>query len=279
MSHGLLARLLTIRPEEASFQARGFDLSGTDRALGRRLEVMLESFIGGYNTVVRAGSDQSLCAELYRNYDQHHVGFAFEGIGLYLTMLDLGLPGRSNRLDQFTKGAGKNHDFIIAVGAGFAVARVPWGLRSINSYLLTLDPFVGWCIPGGYGFHEGFFKHRRFIDGAEAPPRILSPEGKRIFDSGLGRAMWWVKCANPEKIAAAINGFAESRRAELWAGIGIAACYAGGVSDTALYKLNELAGSFRYDFLSGLPFGARLRQKAGNYSVWTESACGVVIGV
>jgi len=271
----IVERLLKIRPEEASFKARGFD--ACDPAVSRKLEQMLESFIGGYNLAVEIPDKVELSRRLYAAFDNHHVGFAFEGVGLYLAMLDILIPGKPDRLDSYFKGAGEHHDYIVAVGAGFAVARIPWGLRVMDSYLRTLDPLIAWCVPCGYGFHEGFFHHKRFVDGAAAPPASLSPLGKQLFDSGLGRSLWWVKGADPSRIDAAINRFPENRRAELWAGIGIAACYAGGVGETELLALQELSGRYHADLLSGLPFAARLRQKAGNYSDTTELACRVLL--
>ncbi|MGA2848900.1 MAG: DUF1702 family protein [Terracidiphilus sp.] len=267
----IVERLLKIRPEEASFKARGFE--ACDPTVSRKLERMLESFIGGYNLAVETPDKDELSRRLYAAYDSHHVGFAFEGVGLYLAMLDMLIPGKPYRLDSYFKGAGEHHDYIVAVGAGFAIARIPWGLRTMEGYLRTLHPLIAWCVPCGYGFHEGFFKHRRFIDEAGTLPSSLSPLGRQLFDSGLGRSLWWVKGADPARIHAAINRFPEDRRAELWAGIGIAACYAGGVGANELLSLQELSGPYHADFHSGLPFAARLRQKAGNYSDTTELAC------
>src|SRR2546430_1953456 len=115
-----LRRLLTIRPEEASFAARGFEVS--DPALTRRLEALLESFIGGYNLALATPDEVQLSNRLNASFDSHQVGFAFEGLGLYFALLDLLVPGRSNRLDRFLRGTGAHHDYIIAVGAGFAIA-------------------------------------------------------------------------------------------------------------------------------------------------------------
>jgi hypothetical protein len=219
-----------------------------------------------------------LVRRLDSSFDSHHVGFAFEGVGLYLALLDLLVPGRSNRLAAFLSGTGKDHDFVIAVGAGFAFARVPWGPRVLDRYLRSIDPLVAWCVPCGYGFHQGFFHHVRYVEQAQEPPRSLSPLGKQLFDSGLGRSLWWVTCADPFRIASAIDRFPERRRAELWAGVGIASSYAGGVGAAALENLLQLSGPYRADFLSGLPFSARLRQKAGNYSDATELACRILLG-
>lgn len=272
----LFRRLLAIRPEEASFAARGFKAS--DPVLSGKLEAMLGAFIAGYNLALSTSDPAKLADRLHNGFDSHHVGFAFEGVGLYLAMLDLLLPGKSNRLAKFMTGAGREHDYIIAVGAGFAIARLPWGLRVQDKYLKTLDPFIAWCVPCGHGFHDGFFKHTHFVDAVQEPPSSLSPLGKQLFDSGLGRALWWVKCGNPRGIASAIGRFPEARQPELWAGIGIASAYAGGVGATELLNLRDLAGLYQSDFLSGLPFAARLRQKAGNYSDTTELACSVLLG-
>jgi hypothetical protein len=272
----ILERLLTIRPEEASFAARGFGASNPE--ITRKLETMIKSFIGGYNLAVRTPDQVELARCLHQKFENHQVGFAFEGVGLYLAIADLLVPGKPFRMNAFFNGAGKEHDFIVAVGAGFAFARLPWGLQVLDRYLRTLDKFVAWCVPCGYGFHEGYFHHVQYVEQAKEPPRSLSPLGRQLFDSGLGRALWWVKCANPARIAFAIERFPEIRRAELWAGIGIASSYAGGVGADELLKLCDLSGSYRADFLSGLPFSARLRQKAGNYSETTELACRVLLG-
>lgn len=272
---GIVERILKISPNEASFAARGFD--ACDSAVSGKLERMLVSFIGGYNLALQTKAGDDLSRRLYAGFDSHQVGFAFEGVGLYLAVLDVLIPGKRRHLDRYLKGAGEPHDYIIAVGAGFAFARIPWGLRVMDDYLKTLDPLIAWCVPCGYGFHQGFFHHRQFVDAAEPFPRSFSSLTRQLVDSGLGRSLWWVKGADPGSIAAAIHRFPEERRAELWAGIGIAACYAGGVGAPELQSLRDLSGPWRADFLSGLPFAARLRQKAANYSDTTELACRVLL--
>jgi len=271
----LLKSLLTLNPKEGTFAARGFDAG--DPASTRKLEGMIQSFIAGFNTALTEPDLVSAGAKLNREFDSHHVGFAFEGFGLYLAGLDLGLPGKSTRLAEFVTGMGVEHDYIVAVGAGFAIPRVPWGRISMSSYLKTLDPLLSWCVPCGYGFHEAFFRHQRYIDRAATAPSALCARSKRLFDSGMGRAMWWVKCADPKRIADTIDRFPEDRRAELWAGIGIACCYASIADSNVIHRLDILAGDYRMDFLSGLPFAARLRQKAGNYSEPTEMVCRLLL--
>ena len=88
---------------------------------------------------------------------------------------------------------------------------------------------------------------------AEAPPASLSPVGGQLFDSGLGRSLWWVKCGDPRRIASAIRRFPEARRAELWAGVGIAAAYAGGVGASELMRYRNCPGPTKRIFFPVCP--------------------------
>jgi hypothetical protein len=201
------------------------------------------------------------------------VGFAYEGAGLYFGLIDLLIPRSESRLDAFTHTAGRRQDFIAAVGAGVAIARVPFGLRRLESYQARLDPMTAWCLADGYGFHEGFFHWKRFVGGRSPAPATLSLQNRRLFDSGVGRAMWWVYGADADSIASAISRFDAERRHEMWAGIGTALAYAGGVSRVAARRLHDLAGAYQSDLLSGIPFAAHMRDKGRNPAGWTDEVC------
>jgi enediyne biosynthesis protein E3 len=268
--------LFKIPTTKASFGARGFE--ACDSEVKVRLERIIEIFLEGYNLTLEREKPELLAAELDAAYDAHHVGFAYEGTGLYYGMADLLFPRNRSRLQQFVEGTARKHDFIVTVGAGFSIARVPWGIRSMFGLMQKLDPMIAWCVPDGYGFHQGFFQHRRYIDRCEPPPSELPTYARQLFDSGLGRSLWWVKGGDPNKIKMAIDQFAEPRRGELWCGVGVAAAYAGGVDTECLNQLRDLSGSFRADYLCGIPFATRMRQKGGNPSAWTETACRLLLG-
>ena len=276
-------RLLAVSPRAASFARLGF--APCDPAVRRRLERVLETFLHGYNLALAIDDPHELAATLRRELDDHHLGFAFEGVGMSYALRDLLAPWRSHRpsrLRAFLDGPGAEHDYIAAVGAGFAVARLPWGRRLWPWYSRRLDPLVAWCLPDGWGFHEGIFHPRRYIAGRAEPPAALPCFARELFDSGLGRSLWWSEGAMPQRIAHAIEGFAPARRPEMWCGIGVAAAYAGGTGDAeagrVLLELRDLAGPCRADFLSGIPFAARMRQKGCNPSPVTDRACELLLG-
>jgi enediyne biosynthesis protein E3 len=277
----LRRRLLAIPSRAVSFAGLGF--APCDAVVRGRLEKVLETFVHGYNLSLAIDDPEELAARLRGQLDDHHVGFAFEGVGMAYALLDLLAPWKPSRLRAFLEGAGRDHDYIAAVGAGFAIARLPWGRRLWPWYSSRLDPLVSWCLPDGYGFHEGIFHFDRYFLGGAGhtePPAAMPAFARQLFDSGLGRSLWWSQGAAPRPIARAIDDFSPARRPEMWCGIGVAAAYAGGpTSDHALIELRDLAGPFQADFLSGIPFAARMRQKGGNPSPVTDRACELLLGL
>jgi len=268
-------RLLAIPLRAASFAELGF--APCDAEVRGRLERVLETFIHGFNLCLAIGDPGELAAALRDRFDAHHVGFAFEGAGMYYALLDLLMPWRPSRLRAFLDGPGGDHDVIAAVGAGFAIARLPWGRRLWPWYSGRLDPLIAWCVPEGYGFHEGMVHADRYVAGRAEPPAVLPGSARQLFDSGLGRSLWWSQCASPQRIRQAIDGFPARRRPQMWCGIGVAASYAGGAGDEALGELRELAGPYQADLLSGVPFATRMRQKGGNPSPVTDRACELLL--
>ena len=218
-----------------------------------------------------------LTSRLDSSFSPGFVGFAYEGAGLYFGLIDLLVPRSTSRLRAFTGSAAQHHDYITSVGAGLAVARTPLGLRRLESYQRTLDPMTAWCLADGYGFHQGFFHWKRFIEGRQAAPGWLNQQNRQLFDAGVGRSMWWVFGADPASIAAAISRFDGDRQPEMWSGIGTALAYAGGEAPAASSLLLDLAGPYRFDLVSGIPFAAHMRYKGGNPAEWTDRVCSTIL--
>jgi hypothetical protein len=133
-------------------------------------------------------------------------------------------------------------------------------------------PLYRWLALDGYGFHQGFFYTRDFVENQRSP-RSLSRPAERVFDQGLGRSMWFSQGANPERIATAISAFPITRQNDLWSGAGLAAAYAGGVPRDLLEALRDRAGNCAAQLAQGAAFAAKARQRAGNPAAHTEIAC------
>jgi len=274
----LKSLVLSLPHKEASFSRRGFP--GMASPSREHLENILHAFIDGYNLAVVEPDTKELARRLNSSIAPEFVGFAYEGTGLYFALMDLLIPG-SARLEAFTHSAGQPHDYIAMVGAGFAISRIPLALHRLESYQKRLDELTAFCLADGYGFHEGFFRWKSFVNGRKPAPASLNPQNRRLFDSGVARAMWWVYGADPVAIAAAISRFDQDRRPEMWAGLGVALSYAsaGPNNPNPSEKLLELSGPCRYDLLSGIPFAAHMRWKGKNPAPWTERACSELLNM
>ena len=271
----VVRKLLAISPQETSFARRQFRCDSEEVRL--RLEGVAGCFVRGYHLALET-DPPDLDARLGRE-EPETQGFSFEGAALGLTVLDAltgWLPGRrADRLHRLLQGAGDAHAYIVHVGAGWALARLPLSPASLRH---RLDPLLGWLTLDGYGFHEGFFHGPRSVERQEVPARLAGYE-RRGFDQGLGRSLWFVEGAGVARIARRIAAFPAERRPDLWSGVGLACGYAGGRDRAAVLELRLAAGEHTPELAQGAAFAAEARERAGNPALHTELACQVLCGV
>jgi hypothetical protein len=167
---------------------------------------------------------------------------------------------------------------MVHVGAGWVAARLPWLRRRLEQWIAGFDPLLRWLIVDGYGFHEGFFAWPQAIRNHAVPPR-LSEYGRRAFDQGLGRSLWFFAGADADRVAAEVASFPEARRGDLYSGVGLACAYAGGANADMVRRLRAVAGPYWTHAAQGAAFAAQARRRAGNlmpHTHWTcEGLCGM----
>jgi enediyne biosynthesis protein E3 len=269
---GPIRRALTaaFRIPEAEVDVRRRAFHCDSDPVRERLEEVGRSFLRGYHAALEEADLPALGARLDRAAPEYR-GFGHEGAGMALALLDVLAPWR-RRLSAFLAGPGKPQHYIVTIGAGWILGRLPIG----SSLLLRrLDPVLGWLALDGYGFHEGYFHWPRSV-ARQQVPRKLRGYARRGFDQGLGRSLWFVRGADPERIAETIRGFQPSRQGDLWAGVGLAASYAGGCDRTALTSLRHAAGRFVPMLAQGATFAAASRVHGGNRAAHTDLASEVI---
>jgi len=263
--------LLGISPDQATAARRGFEIP--DPAMRVRLEKVGVTFIFGYRLALEARSVDDLELDL-DSVDLEWRGFAYEGAAMALALLDYVTFGRSGRLSRFLRGSGDRHRYMVHVGAGWAMARMPvWTGR----LFWHLDPMLKWLAIDGLGFHEGYFHFPRYSNGKGGKKRPAG-YGAHAFDQGLGRSLWFVKGGDVRAISASIAQFSPARHTDLWSGIGLACAYAGAPSRDQLKELRMAAGCYLPSLAQGAAFAAKARQWAGNEAAHTENACRVLCG-
>lgn len=269
---GLFKRLFSISLDEVRFERRGFRTSSPSAQ--ERLEEIGLTFLTGYHAALAESRPAELAEQLDALASERR-SFAYEGAAMALALLDHLTPWKRNRWQTFVRGPGKPHVYMVHVGAGWALARLKKG---VDGFLSRSDSLLGWLAVDGYGFHEGYFYWRRSIE-ARRTPRRLRGYAKRVFDQGLGRSLWFVEGGDPDRIRERISAFSPARQGDLWAGVGLAATYAGGASLQALEAVARHASSFRSHVAQGAAFAAKARQLAGSSTESTERACRVYCGL
>lgn len=247
--------------------------SEDDRRAAQRLETVIRLVTRGCQITLQNSNFAVLVPRLNEG-DPELRGFIYEGAGIGLAALDCLLPWKK-RVKDFLGGPGSTYIYAVPLGAGMGVARLR---RNPERFMRHLDPVLGWIIVDGYGFHEGFFSRKRYIEKQEVP-KHLSAYARRVFDHGLGRAIWFVRSTNVERVAATIASFPLERQADLWSGIGLACGYTGGVDHTTIEILCTVAGSYRSQLAVGVAFAANARHEVGNPSSHADLACEVLWGL
>jgi len=268
--------ILTPSLRDVTFAARGFPAVAAAATPG--LEAIPQAVICGFEW----GIDTRDQWELERRLcliEPAQRGYAYEGATMAFTVLDALWGGRGNRTRELLNGPGQRHIFLAYIGIGFAMARLPRKLwRKVVPDLggSLYHPTMSWLAVDGYGFDRAYFDTARWVDRQQVPepyPWQGSPGYfPRAVDQGIGRALWFIHGAQPDAVASAVRRFAESRHADLWSGVGLAATFAGGCPPDGLAALRRAASDHRAELALGMTFAAKARAYAGFMPEHTEHA-------
>ncbi|GII72758.1 enediyne biosynthesis protein [Sphaerisporangium melleum] len=251
-----------------------------DDAARELLETVGEMFLTGYAYAAEARTPAE-AEERLEQIPHRFRGFAYEGAGMAYAILDATPLATSGKLAGSLAGRGAEQVYLIYVGAGWAMARLP---RMLWSKIHLPDPLLRWLALDGYGFHQAYFKTDQYVHGQYQDSGFRWPDGSaayanRVIDQGIGRALWFVGGTDVEVVSSLIAKFPEHRRGDLYAGTGLAATYACGAAEDELRRFAELAGPYRPQLAQGSAFAAEARVRPGLVVPATEVATRVFCGV
>lgn len=265
-------RVLTPPESDTRLAVRGFPI--VDERRRELLESIGATFLTGFGAAAQARVPADATPELDA-VPAAMRGFGYEGAAMAFALLDaLPVPG-AGRFAGFLAGAGAPHTYMLHVGAGWALARLP---RAVHRRLPVTDPLLRWLALDGYGFHQAYFHTARYVrdqhrDACPSWPADGPADYRaRAVDQGVGRALWFVCGADPERVTRTVRSFDRARHADLWSGVGLAATYAGGVPPEGLRGLRDDAGEHRPALAQGSAFAAQARLRAGLATPGTAAA-------
>src|SRR5215470_1670244 len=214
----LRKHIFGISVEEVTFARRGFNDSG--RAARERLEHIGRSFLQGYHAAL-CDEDPEVLASKLEAVGHESCGFAYEGAAMGLTLLDQLSLWKRGRLLTFLNGVGSKHTYMVHVGVGWAIARVPWLRRNFQQAVAHLDPLLRWLAADGNGFSDFYYKFHYFL---RKPERLNQLQGysRHAYAQGVGRSLWFVTGAKAELISQSISRLPQPLHGDLWSGAGLA---------------------------------------------------------
>ncbi len=269
----LRSRLFGMSVDDCRPERRGFAIEG-DAKVSRLLRVGT-TFLIGYHAALLDPRPE-LVASALSGIERGWRGFGFEGAGMGLAIVDALAGGRGRRLRAFAAGPAASQRYLVYVGAGWSLARLPRRVAALRTGLD--DPFLQWLVLDGYGFYLGFFATRHAVAGQRVPRR-LGGYARRAFDLGLGRSLWFVYGMEPDRVAEGVARFPEGRRGDLWSGVGLACTYGGGLEPAGVERLRLLAGRYEADAAQGSAFAARLRVEADDAPPELDAVCRALCGL
>jgi hypothetical protein len=237
-----------------------------DAGVRRHLEVIGDAFVRGCRAALE--EEPEALGDRLERMDLAVRGFAYEGAGFGLALRD-SLPPWRGRFAAFLRGPGAGQTYMLHVGAGWALARLP---ISPARFLDRFDPLLRWLALDGLGFHEAFYRWRRTVEERQWPAR-LSGYGRRPFDIGVGRRLWFAPEAEEGLLPGIVGAFPADRQADLWTGVGAACTFAGGRPQEFVAGLRRAAGRFAPQLGLGAAFAAKVRIRGGSLPSHTELAC------
>jgi hypothetical protein len=260
--------LFLLAEHDASFETRGF--AAANPTVRQRLERIGETFINGFNCGLMDDQENAWC-RCCATVQSELRGFAVEGIAMGVAVADALTFG--TRLARWMAQSEAKYTYLTHVGAGWALARVPWRRATICR---SLDPIHSWLVYDGLGFHDAYFHPRRVLANWR---RIRRGYAARAYEQGVGRALWFVSGGDPSRATLFVLAQAPGRRRDLWSGIGLALAYAGGASKSGLAEILEAAGPLRSYLAQGAAFASEACSRAGHTPCHTAQAVKILTGV
>ncbi|MGZ4048774.1 MAG: DUF1702 family protein [Bacteroidia bacterium] len=214
-------------------------------------------------------TDMHIIESYLENIEQEFRSVAYEAVSMVLALKDFHKENELNEWRAFAEGSGKDHAAQIHAGLGWTLAQEGKSALLFND---LLEPLMRYRVVDGYGYYDGFFRHRKTIKNKKLP-EDLSGIKLKCYDQGVGRSIWYYCSGDLSKVLEIIKTFDASRHSDLWRGIGTASSYVGGLDEKELKTLFILADVYQPQLATGAALVARARVHSKTVTADVDAAC------
>ncbi len=164
---------------------------------------------------------------------------------------------RGGSLAALADRHGARSEYLMAVGSGWGMARLPWRRRAAAA---AFNPALCGLAFDGHGFHDAYFAPQKALAGKLRRYRGMAAAS---YDAGIGRALWFLASGTGEEAVRLVRVFDGARHADLVAGLGLAMGYAGEAQAADWKAVTAGFPQLRPHLLQGLAFAAEAHRRAG----------------
>jgi len=201
-------------------------------------------------------------------FDAEFKSVGYEALSMFLAKECLvNQNGNLIEWQNFFSDYAEFYESQLLTGFGWAIAATNNNPTNIIN-TLSFTSFQKAKIFDGFGYYFGLFRSRLTIR-STALPEILSNIKPFAFDSGIGRAIYYLAKGNHEMINKFLSPFKAERLSEIWMGIGTACIFVGGFDETELKAIAETSGNHKQDFLIGGLLSLKSRTTANTETKYT----------
>jgi hypothetical protein len=257
--------------DKARHYAWGIDAPNTaDDSVAAHLEGIITLALSAQ---AQAYKDPAGLDAVLEEADPQYVGFAIEGAAMGL-LLRQAKQGDDESLAAFRAGPWGRFAALIYAGIGLGLGDSG---QPVLPFVEAQDDIMAAFVVDGYAFHFGFIDPAGHLHGQPRSADLAGDVG-RIFDVGLGRSLWFSRAGVIDLVIDSLGAFDAERHPDLWAGIGFAATYAGGLTSDGVSSLLDGAGANRSMLAAGSSLAAHVRVQCDNLVPTTDNNCRLLTG-
>ena len=242
-------------------------------AIVGRMDVIRTTFETGKLAAEEHTNDDEVIAVLSK-LDKEYQSVAYEGAAMGRAVADIVAGEPYQRWAVFLQ---KNIEHAVQIHIGLGWALSSKKIADLAS-LSSIEPLLKARVLDGYGYCDGTFRQRLTI-GQQQIHSFLTDTDLVGYDQGIGRSIWYITRGDTTILPKLIDPFWASRKPHLWRGIGIAMTYVGGVDESTLKAIIELASVYRSHLGVGALLAYRSRYDAQSLNRDTVLACQLLSGL